>query len=417
MTDWPKQASELVFNVTNPAYGLVAMVRPWTLLPSLLLSLLLPPLGAGLSISPRADHYRQSTPIVRPATVPLQFKGDGWGTSELYWPNDLGAGTFGIDFTGTYPTGASKIFHQFSDLSFRGPGTSFVEGTSPANMHGVLTMPYDRFTRCYWSRFKGGMCIRSHHESFVDCIAELNYDNVYFIGAVTGHADDVNAFNQSFVNCMFSGALRSSVACAPGEYIGGATFYQTHLLDETPRAGRTCGTRRRDRRRSAVTGTIGRQRRIAASSTSSRMAERTRGPSAVREERDRVDTPSRVRTPRSPVGGRTARGDPTPTPITATRLKKADAALPPSAHPVERLHRHETTVPCVRACDAGEEGGRGLDVGVEHDEELQRAAFAPCQSAHAFPVQPSGRARTTRTRAPCSTRRPRSRRANRRRRR
>lgn len=163
--------------------------------------------------------------LTAPLTInphdPIHIVGAGRNISTLSWTSDLGLGVPAID-GGT--TGDNRNRAGIYDLALFGPDpdSAITMGTSPANMDGIVLAPRMVAMGCRATGFRSGFIISGDHCSIVNCQSSGNYYGLYFTGA--GQFDDHYISDFDFTSNAFA-----SIACGPGDRLGGSTLIGGHL--------------------------------------------------------------------------------------------------------------------------------------------------------------------------------------------
>lgn len=149
-----------------------------------------------------AGTYRCLSSIIQRYGV--RFAGPG----VLTFPNDLGAGTFALDFAVAGGDGYHNV-PKISGLRIYGPVTNFVVGVQGCNMDGIRLAGGESLTDVYVQRFRAGLDLGENHNTLIDVTSIQNYYNVHH---PTPHG---TADNHQHFGCYYHQAAKASVAVGP----------------------------------------------------------------------------------------------------------------------------------------------------------------------------------------------------------
>lgn len=144
----------------------------------------------------------------------ITIAGSGRNTTIVKFSVDGAAGAFAL-------TGAG-FGAKIRDLTISGPGSSFVLGTSPANLTGVKMSSRSELVNVTISGFKAGVQITGDH----DYMQSVKVQNCFY--AEYYHAP-TTAGDHPRIDCDFTGNMRASIGVSPTGRLDAATYLRCHF--------------------------------------------------------------------------------------------------------------------------------------------------------------------------------------------
>ncbi len=150
--------------------------------------------------------------LVWTAGKPVTLVGAGVDVTYLYFSTDRAAGTFALSGPGV----------RARNMTISGPGTSFVLGTSPADLRAVQFQSRANLQNVTIQGFHAGVQVTGDH-TYMQTVKILNC----FYGEE--YANATTAGDHVRVDCDFTGNLRSSIFVALTGIMDAATYLRGHL--------------------------------------------------------------------------------------------------------------------------------------------------------------------------------------------
>ncbi|CBS90357.1 DUF2190 family protein [Azospirillum lipoferum] len=188
--------------------------------------------GHGGTVMVPPGHYRLDGEIVLPnldrydeAFNEVEIVGAGMRASLLSWPEDLGAGRFGIR-AGSRLAARDDDGYQRSriaHLSLQGPKPGNRPGDPPPGMGGVALTSRFVLERVGVFGFRAGVDVWRDHSSLISCQLTKNHIGAYWSAGTESFGDHL------FLDTDLAGNTLASIAVAPENGIDHSSFISCHF--------------------------------------------------------------------------------------------------------------------------------------------------------------------------------------------
>lgn len=181
--------------------------------------------GGGLLYFP-AGIYRCFSGITYRSKI--TYQGSHQAASVLFWPSDLGADTFGMEYA--LPPEANELSPRFNGLSFIGPSPAIVYGTQGVDMDGMRLLPHGVMSDCRTQGFRSGIVISGDHQELHAIKSTSNYIGVRFEQTSGDWATgSLTSGDQLIVGGEYTFNALAAFTCDVGNIINGVGLYRPHI--------------------------------------------------------------------------------------------------------------------------------------------------------------------------------------------
>lgn len=154
------------------------------------------------------------------ATINQRFGVRLVGPGRIFFPIDLGVGTFGLSIAAMVGGDGYPNAPSVEGLTILGPVTAIAIGVQGCNMDGIDVAQSSTISQVYVSKFRAGLRIARDHNTFREVTSIQNYWNVLYDNSPSSRA------NHQFFGCFLHNAAHSSIAINGG-----------NMMDQTAMVG------------------------------------------------------------------------------------------------------------------------------------------------------------------------------------